>query len=172
MTVFCFECGRQNFDPITFQCFLFIWRHFPKHTPWVLFQMDIWNIPSVVSVQRHPKNFRISSIKFPTFVMDNILFDRTEYRVFRLMFTDKSECTYVKDTVKWNLCLRPLKVMKDCPGKLRVVISQYGFSYSPGGHSHIKPPASRFTHLPPFLHTPGTHRPDEALSSQCSPEGE
>lgn len=85
------------------------------------------------------------------------------------MPTDKSERTYMKDTVKWNLCLRPLKVMKDCPGKLRVVISQYGFSYSPAGHSHMKPPASRFTHLPPFLHTPGTHRPDEALSSQCSP---
>lgn len=32
--------------------------------------------------------------------------------------------THVKETVKWNLCLRPLKVMKDCPGKLRVVISQ------------------------------------------------
>lgn len=73
--------------------------------------------------------------------------------------------------VKWNLCLRPLNVMKDCPGKLRVVISQYGFSYSPGGHSHIKPPASRFTHRPPFLHTPGTHRPDEALTSQWSPAG-
>lgn len=36
----------------------------------------------------------------------------------------KETRTHVKDTVKWNLCLRPLKVMKDCPGKLRVVISQ------------------------------------------------
>lgn len=83
----------------------------------------------------------------------------------------RKERTHVKETVKWNLCLRPRKVMKDCPGKLRVVISQYGFSYSPAGHSHIKPPASRFTHLPPFLHTPGTHRPDEALTSQWSPTG-
>lgn len=83
----------------------------------------------------------------------------------------RNDRTHVKETVKWNLCLRPLKVMKDCPGKLRVVISQYGFSYSPGGHSHMKPPASRFTHLPPFLHTPGTHRPDEALTSQWSPAG-
>lgn len=33
----------------------------------------------------------------------------------------------------------------------------------------MKPPASRLTHLPPFLHTPGTHRPDDAFSSQCSP---
>lgn len=32
--------------------------------------------------------------------------------------------TYMKETVKWNLCLRPRKVIKDCPGKLRVVISQ------------------------------------------------
>lgn len=35
-----------------------------------------------------------------------------------------SERTHMKDTVKWNLCLRPLKVTKDWPGKLRVVISQ------------------------------------------------
>lgn len=75
----------------------------------------------------------------------------------------------MKETVKWNRCRRPLKVMKDCPGKLRVVISQYGFSYSPGGHWHMKPPASRLTHLPPFLHTPGIHRPDDAFSSQWSP---
>lgn len=33
----------------------------------------------------------------------------------------------------------------------------------------MKPPASRLTHLPPFLHTPGIQRPDDALSSQCSP---
>lgn len=32
--------------------------------------------------------------------------------------------THMKETVKWNLCLSPLKVMKDWPGKLRVVISQ------------------------------------------------
>lgn len=33
----------------------------------------------------------------------------------------------------------------------------------------MNPPASRLTHLPPFLHTPGIHRPDDAFSSQCSP---
>jgi len=32
--------------------------------------------------------------------------------------------TDIKERVKWNLCLRPLKVTKDWPGKLRVVISQ------------------------------------------------
>lgn len=30
----------------------------------------------------------------------------------------------MKDTVKWNLCRSPLNVMKDRPGKLRVLISQ------------------------------------------------
>lgn len=78
----------------------------------------------------------------------------------------------MKDTVKWNLCLRPLKVMKDCPGKLRVVISQKGFSYSPEGQLHVKPPTSRLTHSPPFLQTPGTQRPERASTSQFSPTGD
>lgn len=75
----------------------------------------------------------------------------------------------MKETVKWNLCLRPRKVMKDCPGKLRVVISQKGFSYSPEGQLHVKPPTSKLTHSPPFLQTPGTQRPERASTSQFSP---
>lgn len=77
--------------------------------------------------------------------------------------------TYMRETVKWKRCRSPLKVMKDCGGKLRVVISQYGRSYSPGGHSHLKPPISRFTQVPPFLHTPGAQRPERAFTSQYSP---
>lgn len=75
----------------------------------------------------------------------------------------------MRETVKWNRCRSPLKVMKDCGGKLLVVISQYGRSYSPGGHSHLKPPISRFTQVPPFLHTPGAQRPERAFTSQYSP---
>lgn len=77
--------------------------------------------------------------------------------------------TYMRKTVKWKRCRSPLKVMKDCGGKLLVVISQYGRSYSPGGHSHLKPPISRFTQVPPFLHTPGAQRPERAFTSQYSP---
>lgn len=33
----------------------------------------------------------------------------------------------------------------------------------------MKPPASLLMHVPPFLHTPGTQRSDDALISQCSP---
>lgn len=75
----------------------------------------------------------------------------------------------MRETVKWKRCLNPLNVTKDCGGKLLVVISQYGFSNSPGGHLHLKPPIRRLMQVPPFLQIPGTQRPERELTSQCSP---
>lgn len=71
--------------------------------------------------------------------------------------------------MKWKRWRRPRKVMKERAGKLRVVTWQKGFSKSPDGQSHLKPPTSRLTQVPPFLQTPGVQRPERALTSQCSP---
>lgn len=73
--------------------------------------------------------------------------------------------------MKWKRCRRPRKVTKDRGGKLRALTSQYGRSNSPGGHTQWKPPTSRFTQVPPFLHTPLAQRPERAFTSQCSPGG-
>lgn len=71
--------------------------------------------------------------------------------------------------MKWKRWRRPRKVMKERAGKLRVVTWQKGFSKSPDGQSHLKPPTSRLTQVPPFLQTPGVQRPERELTSQCSP---
>lgn len=77
--------------------------------------------------------------------------------------------THERARVKWKRWRRPRKVMKDRAGKLRVVTWQKGFSKSPDGQSHLKPPTNRLTQVPPFLQTPGVQRPERALTSQCSP---
>lgn len=79
--------------------------------------------------------------------------------------------THERARVKWKRWRRPRKVMKERAGKLRVVTWQKGFSKSPDGQSHLKPPTNRLTQVPPFLQTPGEHRPERALTSQCSPGG-
>lgn len=80
--------------------------------------------------------------------------------------------THERAKVKWKRWRKPRKVMKERAGKLRVVTWQKGFSKSPDGQSHLKPPTSRLTQVPPFLQTPGLQRPERALTSQCSPEEE
>lgn len=79
--------------------------------------------------------------------------------------------THERARVKWKRWRRPRKVMKERAGKLRVVTWQKGFSKSPDGQSHLKPPTNRLTQVPPFLQTPGEHLPERALTSQCSPGG-
>lgn len=78
--------------------------------------------------------------------------------------------THERARVKWKRWRRPRKVTKERAGKLRVVTWQKGFSKSPEGQSHLKPPTNRLTQVPPFLQTPGVQRPERALTSQCSPE--
>lgn len=77
--------------------------------------------------------------------------------------------THERARVKWKRWRRPRKVMKERAGKPRVVTWQKGFSKSPEGQSHLKPPTNRLTQVPPFLQTPGVQRPERALTSQCSP---
>lgn len=81
----------------------------------------------------------------------------------------QSLITHERARVKWKRWRRPRKVTKERAGKLRVVTWQKGFSKSPEGQSHLKPPTNRLTQVPPFLQTPGVQRPERALTSQCSP---